>query len=127
VRSRIEGLDLRNGAGDAARALEKLARERSPGEADETPPQGAPPSSRRDRLAVSAQLVRRVGLRLPAIVVRRAVDRFRNPPPPPAKIAVLALGLEGEDLLAALATVSEREGVEPRRILAITDSLDFSA
>ncbi len=80
-----------------------------------------------DRLAVSAQLVRRVGFRLPAIVVRRAIDRLRNPPPPPAKVICPVLGLAGDNLLSVLKATAQREGVEPRRMLAITDSLDFAA
>jgi hypothetical protein len=147
----IRALDFRNGASDAARILAGMV-EGSPavgpgksvpggtapakpsGQAARAPrspnPPPAPPtqrSSRRDALAVSAQLIRRVGLRLPLIVARRAIDRFRNPPPPAAKLAVDALGLDGDELLESLRGIAAEHGIEPGRLLAITDSLDFPA
>lgn len=120
MKDSIEVLQVRNGAPEAAASLEGLI-----GAVRQAPT--APKAGKTDRLAVSAQLVKRVGLRLPEIVVRRAVDRLRNPPPAAAKVAVAAFGLGGAELLAALGAVSEREGLEPGRILAITDSLEFAA
>jgi hypothetical protein len=134
IRERIERLGIENGAAKAAEAIEALMNGQvssSPRIAGESrhavPGPHAQKTHRWDRLAVSAQLIRRVGLRLPAIVVRRAVERFRTPPPPAAKLIAPALGLNGDELLGALHALSERTRVEPARILAITDSLDFAA
>jgi spore coat polysaccharide biosynthesis predicted glycosyltransferase SpsG len=147
----IRALDFGNGAAKAARLVEELALgapgmgpgksvpgghfaaersrrvARAPQSPNPPPAPSGPRSSRRDALAVSAQLVRRVGLRLPLIVARRTIERLRNPPPPPARVVVPALGLEGEELVARLREVVDRAGTEPRRVLAITDSLDFGA
>jgi UDP:flavonoid glycosyltransferase YjiC (YdhE family) len=78
-------------------------------------------------LTVSLELIKRVGPRLPVIVARRLRDRLRNPPPPPAKVAAIALGLPADELIPRLRALVASEGVEPHRLLAITDSLDFSA
>lgn len=78
-------------------------------------------------LSVSIELVRRVGPRLPLIVARRLRDRFRDPPPAHAKLAAVAFGLDPAELIERLEAVAAAEGVEHRRLLAITDSLEFGA
>lgn len=124
MREAIAALRFENGAGQAAAVLKRASDASLPHTGN-----GAPQSSQRswDRLAVSAQLVKRVGLRLPAIVARRAIDRARNPPPPAARAICPVLGLEGDELIATLTATAGREGIEPSRLLAITDSLDFAA
>jgi UDP:flavonoid glycosyltransferase YjiC (YdhE family) len=132
VRARIDALALRNGAGEAAHLIEELAATDGSAAGPHIKPNRriclshGVRSSRLGAFAVSAQLVRRVGLRLPAVIARRELDRFRNPPPPPAKLVCVALGLEGSDLIASLQRVSARNRIPPRRVLAVTDSLDFS-
>ena len=121
MKARIEELGFENGASTAARLVESFSPKQA-ADRDEHPPS----RGRLDRLAVSAQLVRRVGVRLPSIVARRAIDRVRNPPPAAAKIVVPVLGLDGDELVAALDAVAKREGIEPGRVLAITDSLGFA-
>jgi UDP:flavonoid glycosyltransferase YjiC (YdhE family) len=138
IAQRLQELPFENGAAAAARLLEELAR-RPPGvgpgksaaaapqSSNPRPTSGSPTSTPRDALAVSAQLVRRVGIRLPLVVARRALDRVRNPPPAAAKLIVDARGLEGEELVERLRSVAKERAVEPARLLAITDSLDFAA
>jgi UDP:flavonoid glycosyltransferase YjiC (YdhE family) len=77
-------------------------------------------------LSVTAELFKRVGPRLPLIVARRAKARITDPPPPPAKLAAVALGMPPEELISSLRGLARDEGVEPHRLLAITDSLDFT-
>lgn len=138
ISEHLRDLNFSNGASEAVRFLtELLGRPPGKGRADNAPsaplsadpprPAGPAKATGRDALAVSAQLVRRVGLRLPAIVVRRAIGRFRNPPPAAAKLIVDARGPEGEELIERLRTVAAGHGVPPERLLAITDSLDFAA
>ena len=127
IRARIAELDFENGASRAAGILGELLRAPVGVAGARVVDAAASGAGRMDRLAVSAQLLRRVGARLPAIVARRAVDRVRNPPPAAAKVVVPALGLEGGELVESLQAVARREGTEPDRVLAITDSLDFAA
>jgi UDP:flavonoid glycosyltransferase YjiC (YdhE family) len=122
IARRLEEFDVPNGAEEAARYLEGLAARPSSSRGGDPAPAS---SSRWDPLAVSAQLVRRVGLRLPAVVARRALDRVRNPPPAPARLIVDARGIEGEELIRRLRGFAEERGLDPRRVLAITDSLAF--
>ena len=81
----------------------------------------------RAALSVSAELVKRVGPRLPLIALRRARKRVTDPPPPPARRAAIAIGLPADELISRLRALARDEGVEPHRLLAITDSLDFTA
>jgi UDP:flavonoid glycosyltransferase YjiC (YdhE family) len=142
VRERIRACQAElpppTGAEQGARFLERVAgdagisplrprgdggdRPRSAGEAN---PYGG--SDPRAALSVSLELVRRVGLRLPVIVARRARDRLRNPPPAPAKLVAIALGIPAEELIVRLRALARDEGIEPQRLLAIIDSLDFTA
>lgn len=95
-------------------------------------PSGTKPSGRAGSrlpaaLSVSLDIARRIGPRLPLVLLRRARDRLRNPPPPSPKLAVIALGLPADDLIGRLHELARSEGTEPRRVLAITDSLELTA
>ena len=141
VRADLAELPPADGAEEGARFLEGLARDggvsplrprgdggdRPRGDGGDRPRGDGGDRPRRTRLSVSLDLVRRVGWRLPLVVARRARDRFRNPPPAPAKLAAIALGVPGDELIPRLRALARDEGVEPRRLLAITDSLDFTA
>jgi UDP:flavonoid glycosyltransferase YjiC (YdhE family) len=140
VRERIRGnladLPPATGAEDGARIIERLvgADVDAAGRRLPTPRSGGEPDRRvggRPRipaaLSVSLELVRRVGPRLPLVVARRIRDRLRNPPPPRAKLAAVAFGLPAEELVPRLRALARDWGVEPHRLLAITDSLEFTA
>ena len=86
-----------------------------------------PSQAGRAALSVSAELVKRVGPRLPLIALRRARKRVTDPPPPSARRAAIAIGLPADELISRLRALARDEGVEPHRLLAITDSLDFTA
>jgi hypothetical protein len=72
------------------------------------------------------ELVRRVGLRLPLVVAGRARNRLLNPPPAPAKLVAVAFGLPADELIPRLRATARDEEIEPHRVLAITDSLEFT-
>lgn len=132
IRERLGSLPGADGAGDAAGWLTGLVGEGdgiiSQHVQDLGPYRGHNPArSGRAALSVSAELVKRVGPRLPFLALRRARRRVTDPPPPPAKLAVIALGLPEGDLITRLREVARGEGVEPHRLLAITDSLEFTA
>ena len=76
---------------------------------------------------VSLALVKRVGIRLPLIAARRAKNRITDPPPAPARLAAIAIGLPADELITRLRALARERGVDPHRLLAITDSLEFTA
>ena len=144
IRSRLAELPKADGAGQGAHWLEGLVGKKqvTPEGADSDVADRRLPAPRSGdepgrhvgsgprvpaALSVSLELVKRVGPRLPLIVARRARDRLRNPPPRAAKLAAVALGLPDEELVPRLRALARDEGIEPNRVLAITDSLDFTA
>jgi UDP:flavonoid glycosyltransferase YjiC (YdhE family) len=127
IREALGALPDAEGARDAAAWLTGLVGGEDgsgsqPGE-DLRPHRVAKP--RHAALSVSAELVKRVGPRLPLIALRRARQRVTDPPPPPARLAAIALGLPADELISRLRGLARDEGVEPHRLLAITDSLEF--
>jgi UDP:flavonoid glycosyltransferase YjiC (YdhE family) len=125
IQSQIANLNVQNGAAKAAGLLTKMTRREAEDSGGGVPVPAA--AGRIDALAVSAQLIRRVGARLPLIVARRALDRLRNPPPPPARLVCIVLGLDPGTQVSLLRQTAERARLDPKRALAVTDSLDFAA
>lgn len=145
IRSRLAELPEAAGAEQGARWLEGLIRKEEQVASDgadadvgdrrlPAPRSGDEPRRHvggrphaRAGLSVSLGLIRRVGPRLPLIVARRARDRLRNPPPPAAKLVAVALGVPDTELVPRLRSLAVERRIEPRRLLAITDSLDFTS
>ncbi|MGI8461313.1 MAG: hypothetical protein ACR2OC_06695, partial [Solirubrobacterales bacterium] len=117
---------------DAGVSLRRFAARRSRDEPEgdaggRSPTASERPSTARSAISVSLELVKRVGPRLPLIVARRARTRITDPPPPPAKLAVVALGIPAGELIPRLIELAQAEGIGHDRLLAITDSLEFTA
>ena len=139
MRSNLESLPAADGGRDAAAWLTRLVGEGDAGGGEG--PTASSPDVRRETtptatklvarlgpaVSVSAELVKRVGPKLPLVVARRAYARVSDPPPPPAKLAAVVLGLSEEETVTRLRALARDEGVEPHRLLAITDSLGFTA
>ena len=132
VRGRLAELPAADGAREAAAWLTGLVGGGHGGETHPVKdfvPDGGQKASQDGRaaLSVSVALFKRVGWRLPLIAAVRAKNRVTDPPPPAAKHAAIALGLPADELISRLRALSRDEGVDPHRLLAITDSLDFTA
>jgi UDP:flavonoid glycosyltransferase YjiC (YdhE family) len=132
IRARLAELPAADGARDAAAWLTGLVG--GEGRAAEHSVKGSVPDrgqkasqTGRAALSVTAALVKRVGPRLPLIALRRARQRVTDPPPPPAQLAAIAIGLPDDELISQLRALSRDRGVDAHRLLAITDSLDFTA
>ena len=123
MRRSLEGLPPAEGAQQAADWMGTVPAHTTTGTVPSVPERQPATAA----LSVTAELFKRVGPRLPLIVARRAKDRITDPPPPPAKLAAIAIGLPADELISRLRALARDEGVEPHRLLAITDSLDFTA
>jgi UDP:flavonoid glycosyltransferase YjiC (YdhE family) len=119
MRERLAELRPDNGAPQAARWLEKLAR------AGEAPPRASAGRWRKYARSPlrSARKAAPFAVRLPIHAAAFAKQTIQRPPP---RTVVLALSVEPGGMKAALAKALERTPDPPERVLVATDSLELA-
>jgi hypothetical protein len=111
IAQRTRELGSRNGAVEAARLLSRLAAAEATIESIDLP---------RPR-AARAAMARTMALARASALVRHPVERRRTPRP---EVALVALGASDERLAAGIERLLA-DGLEPRRLLVLTDSAAF--
>lgn len=130
MRERLEALDARNGAAEAATWLAELAATGASGLRAGGATRGATPaapasgtaSSRPGRLRLAARRAWIFAASVPATLARIGRQILTRPR---VRVVVIALGLDGAGFERELGAALDELGERPERVLVITDRLDF--